>query len=122
LLTSAIMPTFMVVAVSPTSVPGAAAAGEDACVAGVDAGADGEVAAVDGVLLLLLLLLAELQPTASRTAAADATISPAKRVRLRVLCPVPPRPGRSLLGLTLVPSTTPLPVSFDPAKALRSPQ
>ena len=55
LLTSAMMPTLMVVAVSPMSVPGPAdPAGEADWVAAADAGAaDDEVAAADGVLLLL---------------------------------------------------------------------
>ena len=46
------------------------------------------------------------------------TISPAKGVRLRIHRPVPPRPGPSVLGLTLMPSTISLPVrvSFDPAR------
>ena len=70
LLTSAMMPTLMVVAVSPMSVPGPAdPAGEAAWVAAADAGAaDDEVAAADG----LLLLLEALQPAASRTAASAA--------------------------------------------------
>jgi len=117
------MPTFMVVAVSPTSVPAALATGEAPVVAGVDpvpeAGA--EVAAAAEVLVLpLLLLLDELHPAASRTAASSAVITPARRVRLGIRRPVPPRPGPSLLGLTPVPSTTSLPVSLDPATPVRS--
>src|ERR1700722_20213298 len=70
LLTSATIPTLMVVAVSPMSVPGPAdPAGEADCVAAADAGsADDEVAAAGGVLLLEAL-----QPAASRTAASAAT-------------------------------------------------
>ena len=45
---------------------------------------------------------------------------PAKRVRLGIRRPVPPRPGPSLLGLIPVPSTTSLPVRFDPATPVRS--
>src|SRR5580693_5714649 len=68
LLTSAMMPTFMVVAVSPTSVPAALATGEAPVLAGADplAEAAAEVAAAD-VLVLPLLLLDELHPAASRT-------------------------------------------------------
>jgi hypothetical protein len=121
LLTSAMMPTFMVVAVSPTSVPAALATGEAPVLAGADplAEAAAEVAAAD-VLVLPLLLLDELHPAASRTAAASTATSAAKRVRLGVRRPVPPRPGPSLLGLTPVPSTTSLPVSGDPATPVRS--
>jgi hypothetical protein len=115
------MPTFMVVAVSPTSVPAALATGEAPVLAGADplAEAAAEVAAAD-VLVLPLLLLDELHPAASRTAAARAATSAAKRVRLGIRRPVPPRPGPSLLGLTPVPSTTSLPVSGDPATPVRS--
>jgi len=114
LFTSAIMPILMVVAVSPTSLPGAAdPAAEAAWVPDAEAAAVGEVAADE-------LLLAELHPPASRTAAARTVISPAKRVLPRVFRPVPPRPGPSLLGLTPAPSTTSLPVSFDPATPVRS--
>src|SRR5580700_6619329 len=78
LLTSAMMPTLMVVAVSPMSVPGPAdPAGEAACVAAADAGAVDEVA---GGVLLLLLLLEALQPAASTTAASAAT-TPRRRAR-----------------------------------------
>jgi hypothetical protein len=105
------MPTFIVVAVSPTSVPGAAdVAGEAA----------DEVAAADGLLLpLLLLLLAELHPAASRTAAASAAVTPRKRARAGNgrLARLPAPPGLSLLAVTLVASTTSLPVSFDPGGA-----
>ena len=105
MLTSAIRPTLMVVAVSPMSVPGEAdPAGEAAWVAADDAGA------VDAGVLLLLLL-EELQPAARRTAAMAAT--PARRrVRARS---GRLRPGLSLLAVTVVPSTTSLPVSLDPA-------
>ena len=110
MLTSAMMPTFMVVAVSPTSVPGAADAAAEA---------DEEVAAADGLLLLLLLLLllAELHPAASRTAAASAAVTPRRRARAGNgrLARLPAPPGLSLLAVTLVASTTSLPVSFDPA-------
>ena len=109
MLMSAMMPTFMVVAVSPTSVPGAAdVAGEAA----------DEVAAADGLLLLLLLLLlAELHPAASRIAAPSAAITPRRRARAGNgrLARLPAPPGLSLLAVTLVASTTSLPVSFDPA-------
>jgi hypothetical protein len=113
-------PTFMVVAVSPTSVPAALATGEAPVVAGADPldEAASEVAAAD--VLVLLLLLDELHPAASRIAAASTAISAAKRVRLGIRRPVPPRPGPSLLGLTPVPSTTSLPVSGDPATPVRS--
>jgi hypothetical protein len=115
LLTSAMMPTLMVVAVSPTSLPGAVPAGEaDAEVAADDeVAADGEVAADDEVAGADdEVVLLELHPAASRTAAAMAAVSPAILVLLRVFRPVPPRPGFSLLGVTLVPSTTSLPVSL----------
>src|SRR6516165_4460493 len=93
LFTSAIMATWMVLAVSPTSVPGAAdPAGEAAC----DADADPDVAAAAGALLLLLLL-EELHPAASRTAAPSAAIMPTRRARLRICRPAPLRPGLSLL-------------------------
>jgi hypothetical protein len=102
----------MVLAVSPTSLPGAVPAGEAACVpdADPDAAADADDAA--GELLLPPPLLAELHPAASRTAAPSAASSPAKRPRLLARRPAPLRPGPSLLGLTPVPSTTSLPVSF----------
>ena len=106
LLTSAMMPTFMVVAVSPMSVPAALATGEAPVVSGADPAAEAaaEVAAADALAVLPLpLLLEELHPAASRIAATRPAISPAKRVRLRVRCPAPPRPGPSLLGLTLCP-------------------
>ena len=113
MFTSAIMATWMVLAVSPTSVPGAAdPAGEAAC----DADADPDVAAAAGALLLLLLL-EELHPAASRTAAPSAAITPTRRARLRICRPAPLRPGLSLLGLTSVPSTTSSPVRFDPGNA-----
>jgi hypothetical protein len=113
LLTSAMMPTLMVVAVSPMSVPGPAdPAGEAAWVAAAEAGAVDEEAA-DGVLPLLLL--EALQPAASRTAASAATTA---RRRARAgngrLTRLPAPPGLSLLAVTLVPSTTSLPVSFEP--------
>ena len=111
LLTSAIMPTLMVVAVSPTSVPGAAEP---------DAAADADDAVAAGALLLLLLLLEELHPAASRTAATSAATTPPRRARLRICRPAPLRPGPSLLGLTSVPSTTASPVRFDPATPARS--
>src|SRR6516164_3194587 len=76
LFTSATMATWMVLAVSPTSVPEAAdPAGEAACVADADPDA---VAAADE----LLLLLEELHPAASRTAAISAAVTPKKRARL----------------------------------------
>src|SRR6516165_4316264 len=110
LLTSAIMATWMVLAVSPTSLPEAAdPAGEAACVGDADPDA---VAAADE---LLLLLEEELHPAASRTAATIAAITPKKRARLCICHPAPLRPGLSLLGLTSVPSTTSLPVRIDPA-------
>ena len=118
MLTSAMMPTLMVVAVSPMSVPGPAdPAGEADCVAAADAGAADEVA--DGVLPLLPL--EALQPAASRTAASAATTA---RRRARAgngrLTRLPAPPGLSLLAVTLVPSTTSLPVSFDLAIPVRS--
>jgi len=101
-------------------VPGPAdPAGEADCVAAADAGAaDDEVAAADGVLLLLLEAL---QPAASRTAASAAT-TPRRRARAGNgrLTRLPAPPGLSLLAVTLVPSTTSLPVSFAPAIPARS--
>jgi hypothetical protein len=111
------MATRIVVGVIPVSLAGTVlvGAGDDE-VGGVDA-VPPEAAWVDEVPVEaagvdVLLLLAELHPAASRTAAASAAISPAYRARLGIRGPVPPRPGPSLLGLTRVPSTTPLPVSF----------
>jgi hypothetical protein len=98
------IPTFMVVAVSPMSVPAALATGEAPAVSGADPAAEAaaEVAAADALAVPPLpLLLEELHPAASRIAATRPAISPAKRVRLRVRCPAPPRPGLALLGLTL---------------------
>ena len=110
MFTSATMATWMVLAVSPTSVPEAAdPAGEAACVADADPDA---VAAADE---LLLLLEEELHPAITRTAATAATATPAKRLRLGSPSPVPLRPGPWLLGLIAVPSTTSLPVRIDPA-------
>jgi hypothetical protein len=104
--TSAMRPILIVVAVMPMSPAGAAGPdGEAACPPGAEAVAD---AAAPGELPPLLL--AELHPTASRTAAASAVISPAERGRLRIRGPAPLRAGPSLLGLTPVPSTTSLPV------------
>jgi hypothetical protein len=106
LLTSAMMATRMVVAVSPTSVPAALATGEAPVVAGADpvAEAAAEVAAADALPVLpLLVLLDELHPAASTIAATSPAISPAIRARLRVRCPAPPRPGPALIGLTLCP-------------------
>ena len=87
LFTSAIMPTLMVVAVIPTSLAGTVPVGaaDDEAEADVAAGADDEAGA-DDAAGALLVLLAELQPAASRTAAVTA-ISPARRARLRVLGP-----------------------------------
>ena len=114
MFTSAIIATWTVLAVSPTSVPGAAdPAGEAACVADADPDA---VAAADE----LLLLLEELHPAASRTAATIAAITPKKRARLCICRPAPLRPGLSLLGLTSVPSMTSSPVRSDPARPARS--
>ena len=85
--------------------------------ADAEAAAD-EVAAAGGLLLLLLELL---QPAASRTAASAATTA---RRRARAgngrLTRLPAPPGLPLLAVTLVPSTTSLPVSFDPAIPVRS--
>jgi hypothetical protein len=69
----------MVVAVSPTSVPAALATAEAPVVAGADPvlEAAAEVAAADEPLVVPVLLLDELQPVATRTAAARAAISPA---------------------------------------------
>ena len=106
MLTSAMTPTLMVVAVSPTSLPGAVPAGEaDGEVAADDAGAaDDDVAAADDEVAgagAEVVLLEERHPAASRTAAATAAVSAAIRALLGVLRPVPPRPGSTLLGLTL---------------------
>jgi hypothetical protein len=112
------MPTLMVDAVIPTSeagtVPVGAAAAEVDDVDGAVVPVDVEEAGVDA-----LLVLEELHPAASSTAATAAAATPAKRVRLDIRRPVPPRPGDSLLGLIAVPSTTSLPVRFGPATPLR---
>ena len=98
MFTSATMATWMVLAVSPTSVPAAAdPAGEAA------SDADPDVAAAAGALLLLL---EELHAAASRTTATSAAITPPKRARLRICHPEPLRPGPPLLGLTSAPSMT----------------
>ena len=107
MLTSAMMPTLMVVAVSPMSVPGPAdPAGEADWVAAADAGAGdeaaAEVAAADGALLVLLL--EALQPAATMTAASAATTV---RRRARAgngrLARLSAPPGLSLLAVTLCP-------------------
>ncbi len=96
MLTSAIRATRMVLAVSPTSGPGAAdPAGEAAADADPDA-----AAAADA---LLVLLPEELHPAASRITVTSAAIAPPERARLRICDPAPLRPGLSLLGLTSVP-------------------
>jgi hypothetical protein len=86
------------------SVPGAAdadAAGEDAWVAAADVEAAAEVAAADE---LLLLLPAELQAAASRTAASAASI-PSRRTRggNGRLARLPAPPGLSLLAVICCP-------------------
>src|SRR5579862_5389554 len=93
LFTSAIRPTLMVVAVIPTSLAGTVPVGaaDDAAGADAETGADDEAGA-DDAAGALLVLLAELQPAASRAAAVTA-ISPARLARLRVLGPAPPRDG-----------------------------
>jgi hypothetical protein len=92
------MATRMVDAVIPMSeagtVPVGAAEADCEAAADVEATADDEVAGADA-----LLVLEELHPAASRTAATAAAATAAKRVRLGVRRPVPPRPGDSLLGL-----------------------
>ncbi|MGH3636612.1 MAG: hypothetical protein ACRDTS_21470 [Mycobacterium sp.] len=106
----------MVDAVIPMSeagtVPVGAAAGEvdevDGAVVAADVEDDVEEAGAD------VLLLEELHPAASRTAADSAITTPATRARLCTRRPVP-RPGDSLLGLIAMPSTTSLPVRFGPA-------
>jgi hypothetical protein len=112
------MATRMVVAVIPTSEAGTfpvgAAAGEVDEVDGAVVAAAVEEAGAD-----VLLVLEELHPAASRTAADSATTTPATRDRLVTRRPVPPRPGYSLLGLIAMPSTTSLPVRFGPATPLR---
>jgi hypothetical protein len=118
LFTSAIMPTLMVDAVIPVSEAGTVPVGAaDAdCEAAADAEAAADVAAdAEEAGADVLLVLEELHPAASRTAATAAAATAAKRVRLGVRRPVPPRPGDSLLGLIAVPSTTSLPVRFGPA-------
>ncbi len=103
-LTSAIMPILMVVAVSPTSVPGAAEVGREAAVlpqpAAVADAADVEAAglAADPVDELL-----ELQPAASRTAA-SAAVTPSRRARAgtRRFARAKAPPGLSLFAVTLV--------------------
>jgi cell division septation protein DedD len=118
LFTSAIKATRMVDAVIPTSEAGTVPVGA----------ADAEVDEVDGAEVVpgaedagadALLVLEELHPAASRTAADSAITTPATRFRPGTRRPVPPRPGDSLLGLIAVPSTTSLPVRFGPAAALR---
>jgi hypothetical protein len=110
------MPTRMVVAVIPMSEAGTVLVG--AAAAEVDA-LDGAAALDDvvatGDVVAVPLLLEELHPAATRTAAATATIIVATRARRLV----PPRPGDSLLRLITVPSTTSLPVRFGPATPLR---
>jgi hypothetical protein len=100
------------------TVPVGAAAGEvddvDGAVVADDVEAGAEEAGAD-----VLLVLEELHPAASRTAATAAAATAAKRVRVGIRRPVPPRPGDSLLGLIAVPSTTSLPVRFGPATPLR---
>ncbi len=103
--TSAIMPTLTVVAVSPTSVPGAAEPAGEAAVVPAAAVADAAelaaaVLAADPVDELL-----ELQPAASRTAA-SAAVTPSRRARAGNLC-LARRPAPlslSLLAVTLVSS------------------
>jgi hypothetical protein len=107
------MATRIVVAVMPTSEAGTVPVGAgDAEVAAVEAADD--AAGDDDVELAAdeLLLLLELHPAASRTAAVSAPIRAATRVRPRTRPPVPPRPGPSLLCLIRVPSTTPLLARF----------
>jgi hypothetical protein len=96
----------MLLAVIPTSLAGTVPVGaaDDEAGADAEAGADDEAGAeADGEAGALLVLLAELQPAASRAAAVTA-ISPARRARLRVLGPTPPRAGCSLPGRTVVSS------------------
>jgi pyruvate/2-oxoglutarate dehydrogenase complex dihydrolipoamide acyltransferase (E2) component len=105
---SAIMPTLMVVAVIPMSLAGTVPVGEadaeldaDAeALDDADAEADAEAEAEAGELLVLE---EELHPAASRTAATAATATPAKRARLGIRRPEPPRPGLSLIRLIPVP-------------------
>ena len=120
MFTSAIMPTLMVVAVIPMSEAGTVPVGaaeaevddvDGACEAAADVASDEEAGAD-------VLLVEELHPAASRTAARAAPAVAAKRVRLGMRRPVP-RPGDSLLGLIAVPSTTSLPVRFGPAAPQR---
>jgi hypothetical protein len=81
-LTSAIRPTLMVVAVSPTSLPAAAGpAGEAGALDADPAAAELEAAALPAVDPVDELL--ELQPAASRMAAASAPIAPRRRTRAR---------------------------------------
>ena len=56
------------------------------------------------------------------TASASAAATPRRRARAGNgrLTRLPARPGLSLLAVTVVPSTTSLPVSFDPAIPVRS--
>jgi hypothetical protein len=63
-----------------------------------EAEADAEVVAGE-----LLVLEEELHPAASRTAATAAAATPAKRARLGIRRPEPPRPGLSLIRLIPVP-------------------
>jgi hypothetical protein len=122
LFTSAIKPILMVDAVIPTSEAGTVPVGaaatlvepvEGAPAADVEAAADAEEAGA-----VALLVLDELHPAASRTAATAAPATATKHVRLGIRGPEP-RPGDSLLGLIAVPSTTSLPVRFGPATPLR---
>ena len=118
MFTSAIMPTLMVVAVIPTSEAGTVPVGAAAAEVDEDDGACEAAPDVAAGADALLVLLDELQPAASRTAARAVPATAAKRVRLGMRRPLP-RPGDSLLGLIAVPSTTSLPVRFGPAAPLR---
>jgi hypothetical protein len=95
--TSAITPTLIAVAVSPTSVPGAAEPAGEA--AAVPVAADAELGAVVPAAGPVDELL-ELQPAASRTAA-SAAITPSRRARAGNGSLARP-PALSLLAVTLV--------------------
>jgi len=110
--TSAIMPIVMVVAVSPMSLPGPAEAAGEAAVLPVAAVADAAGLAALVLPADVVDELLELQPAASRTAA-SAAVTPIRRARAGNgrLARLPALPDLSLLTVTLMSSTTSLPVS-----------
>jgi hypothetical protein len=111
------MATRIVLAVIPMSEAGTVLVGVAAGVVdAVDGADDADDAVAVGVVVavLLLLLPEELHPAIRANAARAAAASAAKRVRLGIPRPVPPRPDDSLLGLMLCPPR--LPCRFGMAK------